>query len=135
MFNKFLQIINNFHWRISFNENQNFILGDVGPIGRFKPDYTYKPLIFYEKDLVQVLLPISSNHLLIGEHPCSFCRIPTVKSLNEASASLRRAFIISKEKTEKELRFASLIGSQSAIVSEDDIKQLEIDIQTGWFGK
>jgi hypothetical protein len=60
---------------------------------------------------------------------------PTIKSVNEATASLSRFFIISKVKTKNELTLASTIGSCSSVVSEEDVEKTEKKFQNQWFGK
>lgn len=125
----FIKSTRDFIWQLKYNSNQNLILGDVGPIGRFKPNNLYSSLFSYKKNLTQVLLPVSNKHLLIGCSQDSSYEVPTEKSINEASASLSKFFFISSNNTNTEINLASLIGSKSSVVSVEDIDKLGSIIQ------
>ena len=81
------------------------------------------------------MLPISHTHLLIGDNQDTVNQTPTIKSVNEATASLSRFFIISKVKTKNELKLASTIGSCSSVVREEDVDKIEEKFQNQWSGK
>lgn len=133
--NNFLKHSKNFKWETVYRKNQNLVLGDVGPVGVFGPKLVYKSLLFEMDNLSQILLPISSSHILIGTSPDSPCSIPDEKTINQSVASLSRSFIISKVNTEKVLMLSSIIGSLSSILDENGDGKLDETIRKGLFGK
>ncbi len=131
----FLSVVKNYTWKVHYSGQDNFILGDVGVVGSFKPDNAIRPLIFYKKNLLDVFLPISRNHILIGQNPTSDLSYFSPSFLNTSSAHLSREFFISAVKNDQLEILSSSIGCESSMVSPDDITTLTKRLQKDWFKK
>ena len=85
---KFLGPVEKFKWENIYFKDHGLIFGDVGPIGLFKNQTKYKALFFERGQFTQISIPISRNHLLIGNSLAINRPIPNFNFINESIASL-----------------------------------------------
>ncbi len=131
----FLEITKDYSWKLFYYEDHTLILGDVGVIGSFLPEGKYMSLLFFKKNLKDVFLPISKNHLLVGSSALETHPPPTTTQINEAVSKLCRKYFISARNDMQTQMLADFIGGKSSIVSDEDVNRLEARIQAEWFGK
>lgn len=105
----------------SFNR-PSVILGDSGCLFEIAGLKNYK--IFYGKDekIKQVFFPIAANKLLIGT--ISGTPKINIKKLNREMAKCSQEFFIYSESSEEMANLASLIGTESGILSQVDLEQI-----------
>ena len=98
---KFVEKFDGFDWSLNVTTKQNFILGDIGPVGRYAPSLEFMPFLFSKGELTQVFLPISDKHMIVGR---SNTNLPYSEfdEINGASASLSQYYFISSKNRERE---------------------------------
>jgi Protein of unknown function (DUF4238) len=129
-----LSKIYNLKWMISVKPQGSFILGDIGPLVAKSKSGDFKALFLLEDDKVNhIYLPISDRHVIIGgkdvvADPCN------VAMINIASASCSREFFIGREVTSTFLGYKEHIGTQSALFTAAELREMEADLLGGVFG-
>jgi len=131
----YFRLENSFEWRVFFSDSPNYILGDVGPIGRSKSENDYKTLIPKGQNLEEIVLPISDKHLLVGGYPKNFPSEYNANSINKAIASLSKFFFVSTRNNEKIEELVSIIGSSADAFDDNDRTKMYHKIEREWFGK
>lgn len=131
----YFRLENSFEWRVFFLDSSNYILGDVGPIGRSKFENNYKTLIPKSQNLEEIVLPISDKHLLVGAYPENFLSEYNAKYINKASASLSKFFFVSTRNDEKMEELVSLIGANAESFNDNDRAKIYQQLESEWFGK
>lgn len=131
---KHLEKFEHFRWKVIVVDHARFILGDIGPIGFYKPEGTFQPFLFSKGELANALLPISDKHIIVGssqspslEHSCN--------EINEAIASLSKFYFISRTKNERNMQLSKLIGSRSLNISETDLSSAKTQIRKDFYGE
>lgn len=131
----YFRLKDSFEWRVFFSDRSNYILGDVGPIGRSKSENDYKTLMPKGQNLEEIVLPISDKHLLVGGCPKNLLSEYNVNSINKAIASLSKFFFVSTRNDEKIEELVSIIGSNAEAFDDNDRTKMCHKIEREWFGK
>lgn len=121
------------NWFLCVQSPGSYILGDAGSLYSTS-NAQYNLLLSAEEDLQYVLLPISSQHLLIGSTD-SPITTPDVETINQSSAALSRDFFIASQNTEQENLYAQQIGTKNSVLSKEHLSSTESDLRKEWFGK
>jgi hypothetical protein len=114
------------HWYL-INVNTSLIFGDIGCLFEFGSAKRFRSIDFKGDDIINIFLPISNNKILIGS---CFPEIPLMNFdiINENIAKCSREFFISSDYSEYILSFVPLIGSESEIVSKQELEQMVKEI-------
>lgn len=121
------------NWFLSVQPLGSYILGDAGLL-YYSSSNQYRPILAVDEDLQHVLLPISSQHLLIGSTVNSLMRIPDVELINQFSAALSKNFFIASQNTERERLYAQKIGTKNSVLSKAQFSIIEDDLRVMWIG-
>ncbi len=118
------------NWFLYVREQGSFILGDAVSLCQM-PNNQYRSHIGVGKEFQRILLPISSQHLLIGSVDTPLEEID-IESINQASAAVSQEFFIASQNTQKEKDYASKIGTDYSIASEDELKNIKDAVRKEW---
>jgi hypothetical protein len=131
---KHLEKFEKFRWKLIVVDHAGFILGDIGPIGFYKPEGTFQPFLFSKGELASALLPISDTHIIVGSS-----QSPSLEhswdEINEAIASLSKYYFIPSTKNERNMQLSKLIGSRSLNISDTDISGVKTQIRKDFYGE
>jgi len=107
------------------DSKEPLVLGDVGCLFQVAGSKKFKSLNDKEDELVSVYLPISSKKLVVGA-PSRL--MPSVVSaiVNENSVRTSREFFVGE--TSERLDLLDILGTESAILSEEEIKQILMEV-------
>ncbi|WP_108063869.1 DUF4238 domain-containing protein [Poseidonibacter lekithochrous] len=97
------------NWLLYYDETANYILGDVGPIVS-DINGNYGSIVNFEKDYVQVFLPITSKHLIVG-YIDDCLNIPNSEVLSSYIAKTSHDYFISELKSDFNLQLVNEIGT------------------------
>jgi hypothetical protein len=118
---KFIEKIHGLNWRLLKYPKASLILGDVGVLFQDSQDQRLKhPIISGPPQ--HIFLPISHELMLFGTRDNSFEF--DVNNINEAQAALSHEFFVSSICTERELTWQLLIGSNSDLISAEEVSEL-----------
>ena len=117
-------------WFLYVREQGSFILGDAVSLCQM-PNNQYRSHIGVGEEFQRILLPISSQHLLIGSVDTPLEAID-IESINQASAAVSQEFFIASQSTQKERHYALQIGTKCSIASEDELKNVKDVIRKEW---
>ena len=102
--------LSGFNWQIKIFEDNNLILGDIGPIAIEENGDVIHPI--FSKNMLEIILPISPSIAIIGYHTAN--EVPLNSSeLNTMSASLSLDFIVSSRNSPDLPSYAKMIGARS----------------------
>ncbi|PSB02894.1 DUF4238 domain-containing protein [Merismopedia glauca] len=120
-------------WSVNIAPIGSYILGDAGSL-HITSENRYEALLTAENNFNfdNVLLPISSQHLLIGSIDSQIGKLD-MEAVNEASAATSQEFFIASQKTEREVKYAQQIGTNNSILSDEKLFRLESEIRKEWF--
>lgn len=130
---KFFVKFDGFHWSLNVSPKHTFIFGDIGPVAMYEPSLEFKPFLFAKGELIQVFLPISDKHMIVGKANTNLPN-PEFDEINEASASLSQYYFISSKNGQGEKKLSNIIASKSSNISVDEISDVEKMISKEWFG-
>ena len=131
----YFRLGDSFEWRVFFSDSSNYILGDVGPIGRSKSENEYKTLIPKGQNIEEIVLPISDKHLLVGGYPEIFLSEYNAKSINRALSSLSKFFFVSARNDEKIEELVSFIGTNAEPLDDNDMAKIYQRLERELFDK
>lgn len=98
-------------WTVSTSPGLSLILGDIGPVWQAEGNRRLSvPLFSINEGRGRLLLPISTDLLLVGSSPGVALGAIDADLLNGASARLSIEFFISAQTTERERQYHELIG-------------------------
>lgn len=117
-------------WFLYVRELGSFILGDAVSLCQVTNNQ-YRSHIGVGEEFQRILLPISSQHLLIGSVDTP-SKVVNIESINQASAAVSQEFFIASQNTQKEKHYASQIGTKCSIASEDELKNIKDTIRKEW---
>ena len=110
-------------WSVREYSSGIFVLGDLGPIARFMDSDDFQAPIKGGTSLDGIFLPISSQHLLVGQRKGKTGEIdPDV--INIASVELSRDFFVSSGNTDRERRYLLNLGKRSSLLDEKEMQRL-----------
>jgi hypothetical protein len=110
-------------WSVREYSSGTFVLGDLGPIARFMDSDDFQAPIKGGAGLDSIFLPISSQHLLVGQRKGKAEEIdPDV--INIASVELSRDFFVSGRNTDRERRYLLNLGKRSSLLDEKEMQRL-----------
>jgi hypothetical protein len=117
---------NQLKWYL-YNTDDSLILGDIACLSEVSGSIKYKSFTFNDDEIINIFLPISDTKLLIGT---SSDIIPQVKieNINEAIAKCSREFFIYSKNCQNITSLIPLIGKESEIISEQEIKHMVNEI-------
>ena len=116
----FVKTCQKFQWKLYNIPKENLIFGDVGAIGRFKPNDEFKNLMFVNENLECVYMPISSMQILVGCNKTENFYLPNTFDINKAIAKLSREFFISSFNNQETQHLSSLIGRKSSMIGDEE---------------
>ena len=131
---KIVEKLDGLYWSLNVIAKHAFILGDIGPIARYEPEFHFKPFFFAKGELSQIFLPISDKHMIVGKSSKD-SQIPELYELNNASASLSQYYFISSSNSENEKILSNMIASRSSNISVDENAEIDETLDRGFFGK
>ena len=114
-----------FQWQLFYQTENSYILGDVGPICWNTKEEKFKKLMFINKEINSIFMPISKHHLLVGQIKSNFKAIPNSCVINQAIARLSREFFISSTNSNDTKELAFLIGKEGNLVGDNEKAILE----------
>lgn len=109
-----------FHWFVRRSSGK-LILGDVCCL--FQIDSKFKSLGGTKDNIERIYVPISSDCVIVANATDEVPNIDPVE-LNEASASVSRDYFVTNERTSEMSRLQSLLGTQSELLTEAELKQI-----------
>ncbi len=112
-------IFSKFNWLLHYDPAANYILGDVGPI--VNNNGSFGSIINNTEKIIQIFLPISSKHLIVGYKDENFC-IPNIEELNIQIARASQEYFICQYKTDLNERLINEIGTNLYSI---DIKKIK----------
>lgn len=118
-------------WKVYVFEQDDLILGDCGVI--FEVDSSRRFKTFWEEvdKLKGVFLPISSKHLIIGSQIVENLSLE-LKTINRAIAECSREFFISKNSGYEFQNLQSMIGTNSHLMTNEEISNVFKEIISGY---
>lgn len=122
------------NWFLSVQPLGSYILGDAGSLYS-SSNNQYQSILAVDEDLQYILLPISSQHLLVGSTADSLIRNPDVEIINQFSAALSKNFFIASQNTERERLYAQKIGTKDSVLSKAQLSTIEDDLRATWISK
>ena len=131
---KHLEKFEHFKWKLIVVDNAKFILGDIGPIGFYKPEGTFQPFLLSKGELATALLPISDKNIILGSSQSPSLE-HSFDEINEAIASLSKFYFISRAKNKRNMQLSKLIGSKSLNISESDLSSANTQIRKEFYGE
>lgn len=122
-----------FHWFLHTETCDSFILGDTISLCQIS-NGQYKSYLSESKECKRILLPVSSQHILVGS---TDARIPKldIEAINQASAAISRDFFIASKNTDKERSYAQLINTKSFVIGTHELENLKEQIQQEYLGR
>ena len=121
-------------WKLFVVPEGNFISGDIGPIGIYDHENTFQPFLFSKGEIVQVMLPISGSHILVGGHERPVLMYDNNR-INYEIASVSKYFFISSCNNQFILMLKRLIGSRSLNISDDEFYKVKNQFKEDLFGE
>lgn len=120
-----------FHWCLYTEGCSSFILGDTISICQAS-DGRYKSYLSESKDVERILLPISSQHIIIGSiNPCM--QKLDIDAINHGSAAVSRDFFIASRNTDRERNYAQVINTESFVVTSHELESAKKQIKKEYF--
>jgi hypothetical protein len=120
-------------WFLLIRGAGSFILGDVAVVSVTGSDRRLKSLPDLIDDVVQLALPISHTHLVVGVKDGR--RMNTdVEYINMATASLSRDFFVSSKNSEREQIYASALGTHADLLTDKELQQIVAEGSKGLLG-
>ena len=110
-------------WKVYVFEQDDLILGDCGVI--FEVDSSRRFKTFWENNdkLKAVFSPISGKHLIVGTQVTEHLSLDLNK-INRVIAECSREFFISGNKTNKLQNLQTIIGTNSYLLTDEEIKSV-----------
>jgi hypothetical protein len=114
-------------WNLVYFENEYLILGDSGVL--FEVESLKKYSTFWEQGqkIINVFLPISKNHLVIGSNS-EICDVPDLTWLNREIAEYSREYFLSAINNPFQLNLANNIGNKSQWFTENEIMSISNEL-------
>jgi hypothetical protein len=118
-------------WKVYVFERDDLILGDCGVI--FEVDSSRRFKTFWEEvdKLKGVFLPISSKYLIIGSQIVENLSLE-LKTINRAIAECSREFFISKNSGYEFQNLQSMIGTNSHLMTNEEISNVFKEVISGY---
>jgi hypothetical protein len=113
--------LRSFNWNVVRCASPPCILGDAVVLGRGSSDSSFTSVWRASKPEL-ICLPIASTTVVVGYATASSPDID-FDELNRASASSSRDFFVSSCCSTRELEYASLIGTNAAVVSDEELQR------------
>lgn len=104
-------------WSLKVLKEGAYILGDVGPLLQFYPDFEFKNYLFSNEDIYAVYFPISYRHMIVGH--VENTEVLNYKFINKQSTMLSHEYIISHSKEINIKETQSLLGIKSSCVPDN----------------
>jgi hypothetical protein len=107
-----MQMYRELRWAVSSSPIIPLILGDIGPVWQAEEANRFAvPLLSLNEGRGRLLLPISTDLLLVGSSPdLALEGVVDAAQLNRASARQSMEFFISAQNTEREGQYHAIIG-------------------------
>lgn len=121
-------------WKLFVVPGGNFISGDIGPIGIYNHDNSFQPFLFSKGEIVQVMLPISGSHIVVGGHERPVLMYDQNR-INCEIASVSKYYFISSCNNQYSLELKNLIGSKCLNISDDELARTKNDFKGNFFGE
>lgn len=121
-------------WKLFVLPSGNFISGDIGPIGIYNHENLFQPFLFSKGEVVQVMLPISGSHIVVGGHERPVLKYDQNR-INCEIASVSKYYFISSCNNQYFLELKSLIGSKCLNISDDELAKTRNDFKENLFGE
>jgi hypothetical protein len=114
-------------WNLIYSDNAYFILGDLGVL--FEVESLKKYTTFWEKgkNIINVFLPISKNHLVIGSNSTIY-DISNLNWLNREIAEYSRGYFLSAINNPFQLNLANYIGNKAQWLTENEIMSISEEL-------
>ena len=115
-------------WFVCESESP-LILGDIGCLFETAGTRRFKPLNEKSDEIRNIYLPIMSNRMLVGT---ALPSAPTVdfRLIEEATVKCSKEFFVCSEASQDRTRLLRLIGTESEIVTEDDLDKIMSELVT-----
>lgn len=123
-----------FSWRVTYWPDGGLILGDLGPWGIGNDPKACFSLLWGRDDLSTIYFPISSAHLLTGTKE-TYQKPETIDPINRSSAELSDKHFIAGERTDKLIAYQDLIGSNSTVIIDEQLKEMEPGLRKDILGR
>lgn len=120
-----------FHWFVHTESPDSFILGDTISICQAS-NGQYKSYLLESKEVERLLIPISSQHILVGSTDSRMQEID-IEAINQASAAISRDFFIANRNTDRERGYAQMISTKSFIIEDQEIENVREQIRKEYF--
>lgn len=130
---KIVAELNKMSWSLMITDEDRFILGDVTAFIRHGEGLDFKPYHYFDKQLTQVFLPISSKHMLFGSANDKV-QIPTINQINTASASLSHKFFISSSQNQDVKKLSDIISTNATMFDSDLHQKMHNTLDRKLFG-
>ena len=115
------------NWFLDVKPTNSYILGDVVSFCRTSENQ-YKSILAAQGDIRDIMLPLSSKHLLVGTRSTSLPLLDE-EEINRAIASLSRERIFASQNTDREKGYFREIGTNISIFSEGEMERLMLELQ------
>jgi hypothetical protein len=119
------------NWFLDVKPTNSYILGDVVSFCRTLGNQ-YKSILAAQGDISDIMLPLSSQHLLVGTRSTSLSPL-NEEEINRAIASLSRERIFASQNTLREQGYFGEIGTDTSILSEGQMEKVMLELQREWF--
>lgn len=110
-------------WSIVTWPQGTLVLGDLGPVARFVESPTLQPPIKFTTTPEAIFLPVSSQHLLVGQRDTTSEEVD-VETVNTGSVELSRDLFVASTNTERELNYLRHLGCRSALLNNAEMDDL-----------
>ena len=122
------------NWFLIIRKKGTFILGDVGVVSQIEPEGRLKPLPNVSDDVKQIWLPISDTHLVTGLKTKQEMVELDIEVINRGTSSLSHDFFISSKNSECENRLAEVLGTNSGIISDEELEKIVQEVLESLLG-
>lgn len=112
-----------FHWFLHTENYGSFILGDTISLCQAL-DGRYKSYLSESKECERILLPISSQHMLVGSIEPRMQKLD-VEAINQASAAISQDFFIASQNTDRERSYAQLLNTESSVIEAHELEKVK----------
>ncbi|MGB3795157.1 MAG: DUF4238 domain-containing protein [Alteraurantiacibacter sp.] len=120
-----------FHWFLHTETCDSLILGDTISLCQTS-DGQYKSYLAESKKCERILLPVSSQHILVGSTDSRMQKLD-IEAINHASAAISRDFFIASKNTDRERSYAQLINTKSFVIEPRELENVKEKIQQEYF--
>jgi Protein of unknown function (DUF4238) len=121
-------------WFLVIRGKGALILGDVGVVSKIEPKGRLKPLPDVSDEVRQIWLPISDTHLVTGLKTKSEMGELNIEVINRGTSSLSHDFFISSKNSQYESRFAECLGTESGIISDEELEKIVQEVLESLLG-